>query len=129
MKAERWQQIENLFHAAVACGADGRAAYLDDACAGDAALRAEVEALLAAHEEARSFMDTPAFDAAAERIAGEQGKAMLGEKVGHYKILTLLGAGGMGEVWRAAEAFDLSRRADGHGLSGRRLLPGLGRDI
>jgi hypothetical protein len=71
MKAERWQQIEHLFHAAVARGADGRAAFLDKACAGDATLRVEVEALLASHEEAGSFMNTPVYLAREVKTGGK----------------------------------------------------------
>ena len=60
MTPERWQQIEKLYDAALNCEADRRAAWLDQACAGDDPLRREVEALLAAHEQAGSFMEAPA---------------------------------------------------------------------
>lgn len=104
MTPERWQQIDTLFQSAVARGADECAAYLDEACADDQALRNEVEALLASHEEAGSFLNAPAFQAAAERLAGEHADLMTGKTVGHRKVLSLLGAGGMGVIYVAQES-------------------------
>ncbi|MFL6333374.1 MAG: protein kinase domain-containing protein, partial [Pyrinomonadaceae bacterium] len=103
MTPERWQQIEEVFHAAAARPPAVRAAFLAQACAGDETLRREVECLLAAHEEAASFMNAPALEAAAERLAGEQADLMPGKTIAHYKILSLLGAGGMGEVYLASD--------------------------
>ena len=60
MKPERWQQLDELFHAALQHEPEERAAFLDEGCAGDEALRRQVEALLAAHEEAGSFIENPA---------------------------------------------------------------------
>ena len=61
MKLEQWQQIEDLFHAALERPAEHRAAFVVEACEGDAALQAEVVSLLTAHEEAdQSTLDLPA---------------------------------------------------------------------
>jgi serine/threonine protein kinase/Tfp pilus assembly protein PilF len=103
MTPERWQQIEQLYHAARERAPGARAAFLDRACAGDAALRAQVETLLAYDEEAENFIATPALQVAAGLIAAEQARSLVGKQLSHYEILALLGAGGMGEVYRARD--------------------------
>src|SRR5262245_44355402 len=77
MESERWRQIERLYDAALERDANGRAAFLIEACAGDDELRRKVESLLAVHEQAGSFMAAPALEIAARLIAGDQGEAML----------------------------------------------------
>ena len=103
MTPERWQQIDQLFHAALACGPVQRASFLAQSCAGDEPLREEVESLIASHEQADGFIETSASDVAAELLAMDQGKLEVGQNIGHYKILALLGAGGMAEVYLAQD--------------------------
>jgi serine/threonine protein kinase/Tfp pilus assembly protein PilF len=69
MESERWRQIQSLYYAALERDAAEHAAFLIEACAGDDELRREVESLLAAHEQAEGFMDTPALEVAAELVA------------------------------------------------------------
>ena len=64
MRSERWPQVTEIFHVALASDPALREAFLADACGGDAVLRAEVEALVAAHDQAGPFGDTPLFVAA-----------------------------------------------------------------
>ncbi|HXQ74112.1 MAG TPA: hypothetical protein VN844_26650, partial [Pyrinomonadaceae bacterium] len=61
MTPELYRRVNELFHAALARPKDERAAFLDDACDGDASLRAKVEALIAAHEQSGDFLDSPAY--------------------------------------------------------------------
>jgi Tol biopolymer transport system component/serine/threonine protein kinase len=103
MTPERYQQIGRLYHEASALALEERAAYLDAACAGDAVLRKQVEALLIASDEAESFIEQPAMEVAAEMFATKQAGAMIGRAFGHYKMVSWLGAGGMGEVYLARD--------------------------
>src|SRR5436309_159524 len=103
MTPERWEQIGRIYHAALEREPAERAAFLDEACAGDAALRQEVESLIAAGEQSRDFIAAPALKDAAMLMAEETVTPMPGRTLGRYQMLSLLGAGGMGEVYRAKD--------------------------
>src|SRR5712692_8588105 len=96
MTPQRWQQINDLFQAALKCETGRRAAFLDEACAGDVELRQEVESLLASFDAAEHFMESPWLDAS--------GPTLVGRRIGSYKILRELGHGGMGAVYLAERA-------------------------
>ena len=71
MSDERWQRLKHVFHDALEQPEDARGAFLDRECAGDADLRAEIESLLASHDEADGFLSRPAMDEAARALAAD----------------------------------------------------------
>jgi len=103
MKADEWQRINDLFHAALEREPAERVDFLAHVCAGDEHLRREVESLLASHEPSDSFIESLAPDLAAGLLAESQARLVVGQSVGHYKVMALLGAGGMGEVYLAQD--------------------------
>ncbi len=113
MIPERWRQINDLYYAALERDEAERAAFLDEACAPngalDEALRREVESLLESNDEAGEFLSSSALETAAKVLATDQDRFLIGQKVGHYQVLSLLGAGGMGHIY-LAEDTRLSRK-------------------
>ncbi len=103
MKPEQWQQVEQVYHAALELQSDERAAYVAEVCASDAALRREVESLLGYDAQAADFIEQPAVAFAAEDLAEEQSTMQIGQRISHYQILSQLGRGGMGEVFLAQD--------------------------
>jgi serine/threonine protein kinase/Tol biopolymer transport system component len=103
MNLERWQQIENLYHAAMQLDAARRGAFLQDACAGDDRLRQEVESLICSSEQSGDFLERPAFDLGLKLLSEEPAELMIGRTLGAYQILSVLGRGGMGEVFLALD--------------------------
>jgi len=103
MQPERWRQIEDLFIAAFERDADQRAIFLDRACAGDGQLRDEVTSLLAAHEQAGSFLGQPALAPGATTNITDPARSLLGRSVSHYQVISALGEGSVGQVYLALD--------------------------
>jgi len=94
MQAERWKRIQELYEAAVALSPEKRAEFLEQKCPADAALRGEVQSLLA--QQADSFLESGPVSVI---------KALSpGAKLGNFEIVELIGRGGMGEVYRARDS-------------------------
>lgn len=99
--ATNLKQIEEMFHRAMTVSAGERAGYLDAACEQNHELRHEVHSLIAAYESNGDAFDESAVTLAMRVLQSETVDSMIGQEVGPYKIISLLGQGGMGAVYLA----------------------------
>jgi serine/threonine protein kinase/TolB-like protein len=100
----RWQQVEGLFLAAVELPPGDRAAFLDEHCEGDPELRAEIESLVQSADMAPEFLDRPILDSVKKIVEEPPSTLAPHTRVAEYEIVSLLGAGGMGQVYLARDA-------------------------
>ena len=103
MNRDKWQKAKEIFDAALKLGPNGRERFLAQASAGDEELHREVESLLANSDENISFLEKPAVGEVAEIIINQKENRRINQIFGRYKILKLIGAGGMGEVYLAQD--------------------------
>src|SRR5215472_3951060 len=104
MNPELWRRAEAVFHAALERSPETRREFLAEACSGDAELQRQVEMLLSGDERAGSLFERAVFSEVATAGAAttpRNRRTLVGGQYGQYRILSLLGAGGMGEVYRA----------------------------
>jgi serine/threonine protein kinase len=107
MKIDRFKQIDEIFDAALELESSEREAFLQSACGNDLELRQEVESLLRAFIKAEHFIESPALEVAAKSLADTSlppTNSRVNQIFGHYKIISLLGTGGMGEVYLAEDS-------------------------
>ena len=103
MSPEHWQRVNEIVNDCLEMDRSARQAHLAESCASDPGLRAEVESLLAAFEEADDFMETSALES-------EPRKLLAGQRVGNYELRELIGEGGMGAVYLAVRAADFQKK-------------------
>jgi eukaryotic-like serine/threonine-protein kinase len=103
MEAERWVRIDRLLDQAMERPREMRSDFLTVACEGDDDLRREVESLLKTPWASESFLSTPALEIAARRLAREREESLVGKSLGAYQVISVLGVGGMGEVYLAQD--------------------------
>src|ERR1700751_3225905 len=103
MEPELWQRITDLFDEAMTRGPKERIVFLEEACEGDRDLRKQVERLVKSHEKSGDFLESSAFAVAPELLTDDRASASVGELIGHCRIESLIGIGGMGEVYLARD--------------------------
>ena len=103
MTPERWQQVKEIFNSAISYRPEERSSFISQACSGDEDLRSEVESLIASHEQSGSFIDKPAFEAAASLLVREPAELRPGQTIASYEVVSFISRGGMGEVYLAED--------------------------
>src|SRR5688500_749657 len=110
LSPERWRIVERLFHEALARPPADRTGFVESGCGGDLGVKSEVESLLAAESSASATRASLAGKVASDWAGASAAPSLVGREVDGYRVLALLGAGGMGEVYLAHEPA-LDRRA------------------
>ena len=103
MTPGQWQRIEAIFHAARERPEEERARFVEAACGSDGDVRREVESLLRQPVSGDGLLDHPAVELAAPILATDASLLSSGRRLGAFELGSLLGVGGMGEVYRARD--------------------------
>src|SRR5688500_3677469 len=103
MNPERWEKVKEVFEAALQHEPAERLQFLEQVCGDDVELLEEIASLLASYEQAGNFIAADAIEDAANLLIDGASKLHRGRFIGHYRMLSMLGKGGMGEVYLAAD--------------------------
>lgn len=110
MKTERWKLVDELLQSALEIAPERRDEFLREACEGDVTLADEVRSLLTSFRRAGGFLESPAAEIAAHAMASDSARShaasRAGQVIAQYRLLNMIGSGGMGSVW-------LAERCDG----------------
>jgi eukaryotic-like serine/threonine-protein kinase len=102
MNRQHWLDVERLFHEALALPPQRRPEFLDGSCTGNDALKHDVQSLLD-ESDADDFLETPAFDSGATHLQPPNHASLVGRRLSEYEVTARIGAGGMGDVYRARD--------------------------
>jgi serine/threonine protein kinase len=103
MNTDRWLDLQQIFHGTLSRAPGEREAFLDQACRGDDELRREVVSLLAKAESDTSAIGKPVQGLAADFLTADTNRSLAGRNIANYRLLSLIGTGGMGEVYQALD--------------------------
>ncbi len=103
MTPERWQKVKEIFQAALNRAPTERAAFISEASGGDDLIRKEVESLMSSDGRSGTFLDSPAYEAAADVLVDEKSGLGPGSVIGPFEIVSFISRGGMGEVYLAQD--------------------------
>lgn len=103
MKPNRWVKIKEIFQAAMDRAPAERSEFVSQACAGDEEMRKEVESLISSDGRSGTFLDSPAYEAAADLLVRPKSELQPGQTIAAYEILSFISRGGMGEVYLAQD--------------------------
>ena len=101
MDPERWHRVSDVFHRALDQDPADRDAFLNDVCGDDPDLRAEVDSLIAHHDKADGFLETPARPIDSSPVEATPSESLVGRTLHQYEVRSKLGQGGMGVVYLA----------------------------
>jgi TolB-like protein len=101
--SSRWRRLEALFYEALELKPEDRASFLEKSCAGDADLRREIQELLNSSDKPMDVLQESVAEAAHQVVAKRREVIAPGTQLAHYKVISMLGAGGMGEVYLAED--------------------------
>src|SRR5262245_35987428 len=105
MTTERWRQIEEIYQTAADLEIPERSLFLDQACSSDRELRSAIDRLLAADGSLDRAIET-AICGEAEKLAADASELIIGKRIGQYRVTGVVGAGGMGTIYRAVRDDD-----------------------